>query len=443
MYPMQLLNSRTRVIRGMVIFLCFLYISNSHATLDLSATERIAAWSVLRLQPDSEIMGPPVGDVLIIDPVSLEQLHAADELVFDLPNDTVVAIKESFQSRNDGHGHWVGKIESRRSYYMVSLTVLDGKMAGLLQTQDGDFEIMPRGKSNTSAVVDVSGIEFPGCENKTESPPSRDSIGAQPSDPHSVGTSTTHLVEGDSEPLPSSVPIDLLVLYSPEVLAHFDGDSAAVETHATAAVDVANTAFIASDMIPFFRVPKIALLDVSEDSYPGDTLNDVLLWMSDEPRVQNIRDDIGADMIGLIVEDGRGMCGGAQIMRTPSEGFESHALQATRRSCAVGNMTYAHEHGHNLGFEHNPKDSVHYPDNASFPWSFGHLEHGSFRTIMSLSSECQNGCPRVMHFSNPDVNYDQLPTGINEERDNARTGDSVAELVAGFREDVVFQNGFE
>jgi hypothetical protein len=49
-------------------------------------------------------------------------------------------------------------------------------------------------------------------------------------------------------------------------------------------------------------------------------------------------------------------------------------------------------------------------------------------------------------FSNPKVTFNGFPTGISDERDNARTGDLVADIVANFRMAQTWQgfaNGFE
>src|SRR6185437_4615652 len=72
------------------------------------------------------------------------------------------------------------------------------------------------------------------------------------------------------------------------------------------------------------------------------------------------------------------------------------------------------------------------PSGASYPWSFGHYVNGAFRTIMSYDV-CSLGCPRVLHFSNPDVSYNGIPTGVLDKRDNAQTGDATAPIVANFR----------
>jgi len=169
-----------------------------------------------------------------------------------------------------------------------------------------------------------------------------------------------------------------------------------------------------------------------------------LSWLADDPGVAALRDQYAADMVSLIVNSGSG-CGIAYVMRNPGPGFENSAFQVTHMNCAIGNLSYAHEHGHNMGFEHDPANGAS-PGNASYPWSFGHFVDGSYYTVMSYHYECTPGCTRVAHFSNPDILHPDIlhqdqPTGIADERDNARTGDLTASIVAQFRLDPVCGNG--
>src|SRR5262249_34902726 len=48
-------------------------------------------------------------------------------------------------------------------------------------------------------------------------------------------------------------------------------------------------------------------------------------------------------------------------------------------------------------------------------------------------NQCPNGCLRVPYFSNPNVIYSGYPTGITDQRDNARTANLTVAGVAAFR----------
>jgi hypothetical protein len=248
-------------------------------------------------------------------------------------------------------------------------------------------------------------------------------------------TSSGFATEGD----PATDRIDVMGLYTPQA-RDAAGGVAAIEATIQAAVDNANTAFIDSDMTARFFLVHTALANHGD---AGDLSAD-LAWLANDPAVAALRDTHGADLIGLLVQNGAGYCGIGYVQRNPGAGFASSAFQVTARSCAVGNLSYAHEHGHNMGFEHDPANGIS-PGSASYPWSFGHYVDGSYRTVMSYSTECGLGCTRVAHFSNPDVQHAGVPTGIANQRDNARTGDLTAPIIAAFRAVTapIFTDGFE
>lgn len=156
------------------------------------------------------------------------------------------------------------------------------------------------------------------------------------------------------------------------------------------------------------------------------------------------RTQYGADLVSMLVVDGLGSCGIGYVMRSVGSSFAASGFQVTASSCAIGNLSYAHEHGHNMGMEHDPPNGT-TPAGASYPWSFGHLVNGSYRTVMAYSNACTSGCPRRQYFSNPGVTYLGTPTGITDVADNHRTGNSTAPVVAAFRANtnLIFANGFD
>ncbi|MCP3982729.1 MAG: hypothetical protein GY716_25845 [bacterium] len=121
--------------------------------------------------------------------------------------------------------------------------------------------------------------------------------------------------------------------------------------------------------------------------------------------VHPLRDSLDADLVSLIVNSAPGLCGIANFAiaygNTP---FPELGFSLNVRHC--GGQVFAHELGHNQGCRHDrATDSA----PGAFDYSHGYHEpQGVFRTIMSYGT-----VPRITHFSNPDVLYQGIPTGID------------------------------
>lgn len=347
--------------------------------------------------------------------------RGARRLRMQLPDGSVVDLEQDgLEQRGPGNLAWRGRVadddDSR-----VSLTLRHGLVFGRVRIGEDVYEIRT-GRGNKLTVEELDIGSFPGC-----------SVGAE----HAVtgDPADDTVADTDSEiarEIAGSVVVDLLSVYSNDALAAVGGGAAQMEATIQAAVDAANTAFIDSNVDAYYRLVHVE--HVNHDTL-GSTGSD-LSWVRNDPQVAALRDQYGADMVSVIV-DTPSSCGTAYVQRSPGPGFEDLAFQATDIDCAVGNLTFAHEHGHNLGMEHNPENSSASSSTASYPWSFAHYVNGSYRTVMSYSAPCANGCTRVTHFSNPDVLHNGVPTGIANSRDNAQTADLTTPIVADFRSTVV------
>src|SRR5882724_446557 len=223
-----------------------------------------------------------------------------------------------------------------------------------------------------------------------------------------------------------TVQIVLMSVYTPQARAAAGGTTQ-IQAQIQAAVDQANTAFVNSNMVPRFFLSHTEEVPYNDSGNIETDLN----WVTSNATVASSRNTYSADMVSLITNNGGGYCGIGWVQRNPGSGFAGYAFQVTALGC-LANSTLAHEHGHNMGMEHDPASAGISPSGASYPWSFGHYVNGAFRTIMSYNV-CSITCPRVLHFSNPDVLYNGVATGIQDQRDNAHTGDLTAPIVANFR----------
>ena len=227
--------------------------------------------------------------------------------------------------------------------------------------------------------------------------------------------------------------IDLMVVYTPAARIA-EGGTPAIEALINLAVEETNIAFANSQIAPRLRLVHTAEVNYTESGNMGTDLSrfrgktdgymdDVHAW----------RDAYAADQISLIESTGN-YCGIAYLMSNVGSYFESAAFAVVHRSCATGYYSFGHERGHNLGSHH---DRANAGSSPAYAYSYGLQEpNGPFRTVLSYNN-C--GCTRIQHYSNPDVLYGGLPTGIDHDispessADNARSIDNVAYTVANFR----------
>ena len=112
--------------------------------------------------------------------------------------------------------------------------------------------------------------------------------------------------------------------------------------------------------------------------------------------VHTLRTQYGADVVTLIGEGYRtaGACGIGSLMTTVSTSFAPYAFNVVDRTCAVGNLSYAHEVGHNQGLQHDPANAGSAP---SYPYAYGYQDpSGYFRTVMAYGS-----ATRIAYLSSP------------------------------------------
>ncbi|HEX8176665.1 MAG TPA: M12 family metallo-peptidase [Pyrinomonadaceae bacterium] len=319
---------------------------------------------------------------------------------------------------------WRGKITSANgSSGDVILTVKDKALSGLIYSDAGVYEIVPQADFR-HVLVEIEQGRFAPCGGALQAP--EDGAALQGS---YVKNGSDLRASADVVAPDNGSQIDVLVVYTTQVRTALGGTTQ-TETFIQQAISSTNTAYQNSGINPRLRL--VGSKEVPYDEAAG-TLNAALNWVRTDAAVAAERNAVKADLVALITEEGGGLCGLAYVQRSVGAGFSGAAFSATSRSCAVGNLSFAHELGHNEGCEHNPENGA-APGEASYPYAFGHYVDGSFRTVMSYTDPCTGGCKRIPYFSNPSINFNGLPTGIPNERDNHRVINNTASIVALFRD---------
>lgn len=332
-------------------------------------------------------------------PASLAELSAADVLeIPGMDGEANFAGRTSSEIRALDDRTWRGKITAGKFEGDVTLTFRKGVVSGLIYTPKAVYEIVPRGGRHILVELDQSLFPECGGELKGDGAP-----------PPSLGS---QLDSGDR--------IDVMVVYT-TATKNFLGGDAQAQAVAQQAVDAANTAYINSKV----RL-RARLVHAQEHLYTesGNHSTD-LSNLRNNATVRGLRDTHKADLVAMLAEITTA-CGVGYLM---GSGNPDNGYTVTGRSCAVGNLSFAHELGHNMGSHHNPENG----SGASYPYSYGHYVNGVFRTVMSYVDPCPSGCARRQYFSNPAIYYQGYPTGIHDARDNVRSMNNTADVIANFR----------
>ncbi len=214
--------------------------------------------------------------------------------------------------------------------------------------------------------------------------------------------------------------IDILWVYTPDAL-NYIGSEAEILALCQQAVDKVNISFLNTGLLCSARIVGLHATEYEETEdylYHLRNPNDGFM---DE--IHGIRDQKAADIVSLVTVIG--YCGVAWVAPTnPSYGF-----QGCNASCMVsGGSAFRHELGHNLGSQHYVTDDYGY-----FPWSSGHRLTPKGGTEIGTVMGGNN----IPHFSNPNVIYGGVPTGVpigpDEEADNFSAFTVTVPWVADFR----------
>lgn len=310
---------------------------------------------------------------------------------------------EGFESRSIDDLTWRGKIELGKSSGDVVLTAKHGYVSGLIYSPAGVYEVVPKGSKQFLVELDQS--LYPECGGEI--------AGDKP-------------ITSDAE-IGGSIPdsgdrIDVLVVYTTPVKVSLGGREQA-EAFAQQAIDITNTTYINSKIRQRVHLAKAVETAIAETG----SLSTELPILRSDAATATIRNNFNADLVAMISNSG-GACGIGYLMGGLG-GNQNNGFTVTARTCAVGNLSFPHELGHNMGSHHNPENG----SNPTFPYGFGHYVNANYRTVMSYVDPCTSGCTRRPYFSNPDIIFNGVPTGIANARDNARSMDNTADWISNYR----------
>ena len=241
--------------------------------------------------------------------------------------------------------------------------------------------------------------------------------------------------------------IDVMIVYTPAARIS-QGGAAAMNSLVNLAVAETNIAYANSFVKQRVRVVYAGEVNYAESDFATDLarLQGTTDGFMDE--VHQLRDLYGADIVSLW-GNYTGGCGLANLMLDETTNFASQGFHVVDRNCATSNLSFAHELGHNMGLQHDVFDgnagTTVSPEGSAAPtainYAHGYVDVSNrFRSVMAISALCdaQNpvvDCPRIPHFSNPDVSFGGAPTG-NANAQEFRALNDTRDTTANFRASV-------
>ncbi len=240
-------------------------------------------------------------------------------------------------------------------------------------------------------------------------------------------------------PVDSGRLIDVMVVWTPAAQSA-NGGAAAMQSLAQASIDNSNLTYLNSGIAQRLRLVHAEQVSYTErtNCAGGGTAFDCGLdditgngdgFMDN---VHTLRDTHGADMVSLFIND-TAFCGIAWLFTgNAASGFSVLASN----TCPVGNKSFVHELGHNMGAHHDPYVA---PGPGAWAYSHGIVNLASrWRDVLAYNNQCADttpftSCPRIQYMSNPKLTYNGAALGDAAVRNNTHTLNKTAKAVAAFR----------
>jgi peptidyl-Asp metalloendopeptidase len=353
--------------------------------------------------------------------------HARLLMPISMETDVVLVRTQPAIRMEDGAITWRGEVEETGENAVLMLWN-DGQLSGYFGYQGRIFTVKPlAGDLHVVAEIDRGNlpplhaptVRRPGRDNSTLFSSSQPMTpGREPPEPRIAA-----FPDAERQALEAKkITIDIMILYTKNVAAHYIGDPA---KWITFAIEEVNNTFRNSGLGNIsVRLVHSQAIDYDE---AGADHFDHLYRMVDGfgpfKDLKQLRSEKRADIVGLMLDSPLG-CGLSTRVGADAE----EAFFVIHHACAVVTLSIAHEIGHILGARH---DRAIDDSDTPFPYAHGYVNGVKWRTIMSYNANC-GGCPRIPFWSNPRIMYKGEPTGTIA-ADNARLILEQAERISEFK----------
>ncbi|WP_210439091.1 reprolysin-like metallopeptidase [Nocardioides xinjiangensis] len=450
------MSSTTKLSVG-VAGLCAIALAATTApvtTATASADEDARPVALLSAAPAARATPGAAGErsrAVRIDTAALRGVRAGDQVRLDLFGDASVVAAVADRDTADGVTSWTGALVGTAGTF--SAVEVDGVAhVSVTSAEDGSFEVRSTG-SGGYEVVEVpanpaAGDDAvrPGDEHALHAAEDAGHAGhaGHAEDTGDAGAPdgrAARSTDASEAPVAADAPsvIDVAIVYPASLPAQFG--TPAMEAMFAQGITQTNQALAASGVGTTVRLVgtrQVAAPQASTLMANYTALGTPRDGVFDE--AQALREETHADLVSLWLGGtypsgtscGLGSLGGSSPQHDPERAAWT-VVWADR--CAVGNLTFAHEIGHNLSADHDASASA--PPTGGKPYARGYVDvAGKFVTVMAYQNSCSD-CTRIGYFSNPGVSYGGRPTGTPAAHNALAISEQVG-AVANYRQSQIY-----
>jgi len=410
-------------------------------------------------------------------PVAISEAHAfkgvaTGEMTVPAPDGSQVKLRyERHVEEIDGNWTWIGRVVGGDPMQEAIITFgekavfgsipqADGKPALSLQTRQGTvFAVQTDPSKVVSATKGHVDIMVP------EAAALRSSMGAAVSQSAQVSQAATAVAQG--APATGANTVDVAIGYTPE-FATANGGASGAATRLVYLIQVGNQAFSNSNVNGYLRIVNALQVSYTNTNTNQTALSELtgsngqssVTIPASLATLRKARDDYGADIAVLVRKfstpenEGCGIAwlnGAGQTAITKADAAWGYAVISDGYDQGTDGKTYycadetlVHEAAHLMGSAHdrdNSKTTGGALQYGRYAYSFGYRTSaaaGNFYTVMAYGDSGQ-----IAHriFSTPLKSTcgssGNLPCGVANSEDNARSLNQTIPVVAQFRDTVV------
>lgn len=370
----------------------------------------------------------------------LSSLKVNDRVKVSIGGVSFIAKTENVKIRSDGIS-WKGVPENYTSLDYILITVVGDYAFGTIQADGLTMKITP---SYSRGIVEIRTLN-PDFEKPMGDDVLISSLPSPASSDPKQGDVTNKVWEIpvirplQAENQASSTIVDVMVYYTPNVLAYF-GSEGATRAAIQHLVDLTNQAYQNSRINLEVRLVYSQSVSYPDDGSLSQALDDLTKARGVFSDMPSLRSRYRADLVVLLRRFNNATndaCGLAWLLPSMDRNWADAAafsvvqvgesVDGSRYYCSE--FSFTHELGHNFGCQH---DRAHASGRGIFEYSYGYIEpYGRWGTIMAYHSS------RIPFFSNPNISYNGTPTGVSSgnpnSADNARTINLTKDYVASYR----------